>query len=152
MAQWNFGMVLIHKEVRFRPWAAFVPVWFCVLALGACSRAKAPPDLFPETAASVWRRTALATPATSSAPDPVPKTAINWFETASYEGPGKIEVRIYGLASSAIALDLVQRWRPSADTVFFYSGSTFVVLKWQEADRKPLEAFIRELQARLGKG
>jgi len=82
----------------------------------------------------------------------VPRTAVNWIETASYEGPGKIETRVYGLAAPAIALDLVQRWRPSADTVFFHRGSTFVVLKWQQADRQALELFVRDLESRLGKG
>ena len=33
----------------------------------------------------------------------------------------------------------------------FYRDRYFVVVKWQEADRKALEAFVRELEARLGK-
>jgi hypothetical protein len=50
-----------------------------------------------------------------------------------------------------VALELVQRWRPSADTLFFYRGRYFVVLKWQDADRKALNAFAAELENRLGK-
>jgi hypothetical protein len=125
--------------------------WLCfLLLLGACGRASSPPpDLFPATVAGVWRRTAVETLSASAAPDPVPRTVIDWLQVAAYEGAGKIETRVYGLASTAVALDLVQRWHPSADTVFFYRGTRLVVLKWQEADRKSLEAFIREFESRL---
>jgi hypothetical protein len=81
----------------------------------------------------------------------VPRSAINRLQIATYEGPGKLEARAYELDSPAVALDLSQRWRPSADTVFFYRDRYFVVVKWQEADRKALEAFVHELQSRLGK-
>jgi hypothetical protein len=125
-------------------------LWLAVVLCGC--RAAAPlPDLFPPSVAGVWRRTALATPSLSSTPDPVPRTAVNRLQTATYEGPGKLEARAYELDSPAVALDLVQRWRPSADTVFFYRDRFFVVVKWDQAERKSLEAFVRELEARLGK-
>jgi hypothetical protein len=76
---------------------------------------------------------------------------INHLQTAAYEGPGRLQARVYELESPAVALDLVQRWRPSADTVFFYRDQYFVVIKWQDADRRALQAFVRELEARLGK-
>ena len=125
-------------------------LWLAVV-LGACTGGAPLPDLFPNNVAGVWRRTALANPPLSSAPDPVPRSAVNRLQTATYEGPGKLEVRAYELDSPAVALDLVQRWRPSADTVFFYRGRFFVVVKWDQAERKSLEAFVRELEARLGK-
>jgi len=43
---------------------------------------------------------------------------------------------------------MAQRWRPSADTVFFNEGRYFVVVKWQQADRKALHDFVRELVER----
>ena len=70
-----------------------------------------------------------------------------WILVAS-ESPRPVED---ALDSPAVALDLVQRWRPSADTVFFYRGRYFVVLKWQDADRTALQAFAAELEKRLGK-
>jgi hypothetical protein len=109
------------------------------------------PDLLVETVAGVWHRTALERPPVSDAPDPVPRSAVEQFQTATYEGPGKIEARVYALDSPAVALELVQRWRPSADTVFFYRGRYFVVLKWQDADRKALQAFMADLEKRLGR-
>ena len=120
-------------------------------ALSACQKAAPlPPGLFPATAAGVWQRTALAEVPVSEAPDPVPRTSVERFAVASYQGPGKIEARVYALTSPAVGLDLAQRWRPSADTVFFYRDRYFVVVKWQEADRNALEAFVRDLEARLG--
>lgn len=122
-----------------------------VLALAGCRSEPPMPDLFPPNVAGVWRRTGLANPPLSATPDPVPRSAVNRLQTATYEGPGKLEARAYELDSSAVALDLVQRWRPSADTVFFYRGRFFVVVKWDQAERKSLEAFVRELETRLGK-
>jgi hypothetical protein len=69
---------------------------------------------------------------------------------ASYEGPGKLQARVYVLSSPAVGVDLAQRWRPSADTVFFYRDRYFVVVKWQSAERKALEEFVRELEGKLG--
>lgn len=101
--------------------------------------------------AGVWRRTTIQNLGPSDAPDPLPRTLINRLQTAAYEGPGRLQARVYELESPAVALDLVQRWRPSADTVFFYRDQYFVVIKWQDADRRALQAFVRELEARLGK-
>jgi len=98
-----------------------------------------------------WKRTGLRAIAASDAPDPVPRTSIETIQVASYEGPGKLEARAYQLDSPGVALDLAQRWRPSADTVFFYRDEYFIVIKWQEADRQALKEFDRELQTRLGK-
>jgi hypothetical protein len=122
------------------------------ILLGTIAACRTPPkpDLFLP-AVGPWRRTSLRDVPASEAPDPVPRTAIDWLETANYEGPGKLEARVYALESSAIALDLVQRWRPSADTIFFYRDRYFVVVKWEQADRQALQTFVRALQTRLGK-
>jgi hypothetical protein len=126
--------------------------WLWVIAISAaCGRSAPPPDLFPPVMAGVWRRTALQEMSASDAPDPVPRNTINHLQAASYEGPGKLEARVYQLQSPAMALDLVQRWRPSADTVFFYRDQYLIVIKWQEADRNALKSFVAELEKRLGK-
>ena len=130
--------------------------WWVVAAalaavtLAACGEKPLPPDLLPATAAGGWHRVSLEALAPSNAPDPIPRTVIERAAVARYEGPGKLEARLYELASPAVGLDMMQRWRPSADTVFFAQGRYFTVIKWQEADRKALQQFIRELEARLG--
>ena len=126
-------------------------IWmWLALALGACGRnAPLPAGFFPETVAHVWRRSAAWNLPVSEAPDPVPRTSVERLQTATYEGPGKLEARVYELSSPGVGLDLAQRWRPSADTVFFYRGQYFVVVKWQQADRKALQEFVRELEKRL---
>ncbi len=127
-------------------------LWITLAAgAGACHRSAPPPDLFPPTVAGVWRRIDLRTLSASDAPDPVPRTIINSLQQASYQGPGKLDARVYELESAGEALDQVQRWRPSADTVFFYRDQYFVVIKWQDAERKALQAFVTELEKRLGK-
>lgn len=121
------------------------------LSLAACGRkAEFPPDLFPATMDGGWRRTALGDRADS--PDPVPRSAVEQIRTATYDGPGHVEARVYQLTSASQGLDLAQRWRPSADTVFFNQGIYFVVVKWQSADRKALQEFVRQLELKLTPG
>jgi hypothetical protein len=129
-----------------RPFLWFWPILF----LSACQHSTVIPNVLPETVAGVWHRATLEHPAVSDAPDPVPRSAVDQFQSATYEGPGKLAARVYVLDSPAVALELAQRWRPSADTVFFNVGRYFVVLKWQDADRKAIQAFAAELQKRLG--
>jgi len=119
------------------------------LGIAGCRSGGPLPDVFRETVAETWHRTGLREPSASESPDPIPRTALRRFQVAEYEGPGKLEGRLYELVSSAVALDLVQRWRPSADTVFFYEKNYLVVVKWERADRTALQAFVREVQGRL---
>ena len=125
-------------------------IWLA-LALGACRQRTPLPSLLPETVANVWRRTSLRELSVSDAPDPVPRSSIRRLEIAGYEGPGKLEARVYEMSSQGVAFDLVQRWRPSADTVFFNQGEFLVVVKWEQADRQALRDFVRELESRLPK-
>jgi hypothetical protein len=115
----------------------------------ACGRVEPMPDLFPQVVAGVWHRTALRDLPASESPDPVSRTSIDRIQTAAYQGPGKLDARVYQLTSSAVGLDVAQRWHPSADTVFFNQGRYFVVVKWHDAERQALQAFVRELERRL---
>ena len=119
-----------------------------LLAAG-CGRPAVPPaDPLPE-ALGEWRRTALANKPFADAPDPIPRGSAKSVRTASYGGPGKVEVTLYELTSSAAALDAVQRWRPAASTVFFYREEFFVVVEYRDADRKAVNAFLRDLDRHL---
>jgi hypothetical protein len=118
--------------------------------LAACGEKRGPAvEPFPETVAGGWQRKERRELPASEAPDPVPRTSVRRVEIAEYQGPGKLEARAYELTSKGVGLDLAQRWRPSADTVFFWADDYFVVVKWQEADRKALQAFTREVELRL---
>jgi hypothetical protein len=99
----------------------------------------------------VWRRTSLQELPVSEAPDPVPRTSVNRFQRAGYEGAGKLDARVYELTHYEVGLDMVQRWRPSADTIFFNQGQFLVVVKWEKADRQALQSFVRELERRISK-
>ena len=106
------------------------------------------PDVFDE-AIGAWHRTSVSELPTSTATGALPATSVERIRAASYEGPGKLDVRVYQLTSSAAALDVVQRWRPAADTVFFYSDRFFVLIQWQTADRKALHEFVGALEKRF---
>jgi len=81
-----------------------------------------------------------------SAPESIGKYGARAWWRASYHGPGAMTVELYELAAPAAGLDLVQRWRPVADTVVWYTPRYFVVVKWQSPDRNAVGAFIRALQ------
>lgn len=104
------------------------------------------PDVFAESVAG-WHRIGAVSSARGDA-GLMMKNAESTL-TASYEGPGKLEARMYALPTPAMALDVVQRWTPAPDTVFFYSDRFFVVVRWEAADRKALQAFVSELQKRM---
>lgn len=119
-------------------------------ALAGCRKYSPPaPDLFSTTMAGVWQRTAAREMPVSEAPDPVPRTSVERLLTADYAGPGKLEARAYELDSAAVGVDLARRWRPSSDTVYFSRGRWFVVVKWQQADRGALEAFLQDVERRI---
>jgi hypothetical protein len=119
-------------------------------AFAACrTPAAIPPDLFATTAAGGWHLTSKRDLSPSDSPDPVPRNSIDRLQAAEYDGPGKLEARVYALSAPEVALDLAQRWRPSADTVFFNRGPFFVVVKWQSADRQLLKEFVADLEKRL---
>src|SRR5207244_3174476 len=90
---------------------------FAVLLLAAMCACvgKAPmPDAFAETIAG-WRRTGVRDVPPSQPPDAIPANSIEGIRAATYERSGKLEARIYALPSPAVALDVAQRWPPSAD-------------------------------------
>ena len=103
------------------------------------------PDIFTEVVGA-WHRTSVRELPRSLAPDSVPPAAIERIRSAAYGGPGKLDARVYQLISPAAALDVVQRWKPAPDTVFFYNGRFFVLIQWQTADRKALQEFVAALE------
>jgi hypothetical protein len=106
------------------------------------------PDVFDEEIGA-WHRTSISEPSPSAARILPAATSVERVRTASYEGPGKLEVHVYQLASSAAALDVVQRWKPAPDTVFFYSDRFFVLVQWQTADRKALQEFVGAMEKKF---
>jgi hypothetical protein len=117
-------------------------------ALASCGRRGAPMDVFPETIGP-WKRVSSRELPISESQDPLPRSSVARAQVASYEGPGKLEARAYELSTPGAGLDVAQRWHPSADTVFFWARRYFVVVKWDEADRKALQEFTRDLEKRL---
>ena len=138
-------------QVKNLPHKKHLPyIVLIAILLAACHKPVAlPTDLFPKDAAGGWHLTAVRDLPASESPDPVPRDVIDRIVAASYEGPGKLDARVYALSASAVAFGLAQRWRPSADTVFFDKGPFFVVIRWQSADRKLLQEFVADLEKRL---
>jgi hypothetical protein len=116
--------------------------------LSACGGKQFPPDLFPQTV-SAWKRVSLEELPPASPPDPVSAKAIKRILAAAYQGPGALQARAYLLTSSAVALDLVQRWKSSGNSVFFYRDEFFIVVHWRDADRERIREFVREIEKRL---
>jgi hypothetical protein len=126
----------------------FAPLIGLLAMMAGCTRQATMPDAFPETLAG-WHRTAVRDLPAAQPPDALPAVRIESIRAATYDGPGKLEARVYALPSPATALDVVQRWTPRPDTVFFYSDRFFVVVEWQTADKKALHAFLAALQKRF---
>ena len=122
-----------------------------MLLMLACGGVRSPaPALFPPVAAESWKLKESVVQPVSSAPDNVRRLGLKRAERAIYEGEGTITVDVYELTTSAGGLELVQTWRPAADTVFFYKETYFAVVKWERAGKPAVTAFVRDLEKRLG--
>ncbi|MFN7999139.1 MAG: hypothetical protein U0Q18_36300 [Bryobacteraceae bacterium] len=110
------------------------------LLLAGCGRLQRSPEtLLPPVVDQVWQRRQVRETS------PSPARAKRAYE-AAYTGPGSLTAVVYELDSSAAALDLAQRWKPAADTVFFCEQNYFALVKWDRSDRKALSGFVRGLQ------
>ncbi len=121
-----------------------------VLSLVACGAPREMPVLFPSVVAEFWKLKESAALPPSSAPENVRRLGLKRAERATYDGAGTITADVYELTSSAAGLELVQTWRPAADTVFFYKETYFVLVKWERAEKPAVTAFVRALEKRLG--
>jgi hypothetical protein len=134
----------------------YTPTWnaafvFALAALMGCGeKPKLPPDLFPPAMNGGWQLVEQRDLKEGEAPDPVPRSAILQVRTATYKGQGQLEAHVYLLDAEETGRTLSQRWRPSADTVFFDSGRYFVVIRWPVGDRRALQSFVAEMQKKLG--
>jgi hypothetical protein len=127
----------------------------CLLAfvavLTACSGDPPKRNVLPETIAGEWTRKEHATPPPASAPEKLTRFGVQGVETARYENAagGVIRVEVYDVRSDAAALELEQTWRHEADTVVFHRSRYFVVMRFENAGREALNAFVRELEKLL---
>src|ERR1039458_4327179 len=99
-------------------------------------------NVLPASVGGVWQRKSLR-----DIPPPRP-SIVRAFE-ADYEGAGKLTVTLYETKVSGTAFEMTQHWRASPDTVFFDKSRYFVLVKWEQADRKALTTFVRGLQKKL---
>lgn len=84
-----------------------------------------------------------------SAPELVRKMGARRWVSGLYEGAGEVQAHVYELKSEASGLELAQRWRPAANTVFFYTPHYFAVVTWESNDRAAVTALVRALEKRL---
>lgn len=113
------------------------------LAWCGCGRPpRSPESLLPGNLAG-WTRQALS-------PVPPSQAVVVRAFVAAYQGGGKISVELYEAKSSASAFEMTQHWREAANSVAFDKGVYFAVVRWEQADRRALGAFLRALQQNLG--
>ena len=122
--------------------------WIALALVGsACSQPpRSAETLLPASAGGVWQRKSLR-----DIPPPRP-TILRALE-ADYDGAGKpagkLTTTLYETKVSGTAFEMTQHWKATADTVFFDKGRYFVLVKWAQADRQALTAFVRGLQKDL---
>jgi hypothetical protein len=115
------------------------------LFFAACSQ-KTQPPVFPSTVAGAWHLTGSHSFPAASAPELIRKIGTRGSSSATYEGPGSATVELYELTSSAGGLQMVQDWRPVADTVVWYTPHYFVVVRWRSSDRSAVSAFVHDIE------
>ncbi|MDQ6700886.1 MAG: hypothetical protein M3Z36_11970 [Acidobacteriota bacterium] len=126
-----------------------VAIFISLLFIAGCTNTGANLPPLPDTVAGGWHRAALQEAPLDAAPDLVRRTGLRKWWKAEYDGPGTVHVEIYALNSGGAGLDLVQKWRPSANTVTFYTDRYFIVVDWDGADRVALRSLVTALQKAL---
>jgi len=121
-------------------------LWFAVVILLAACTAKTQPPVFPPIVAGAWQLKGSQNFPASSAPELIRKIGTRGWWSAAYEGPGSATVELYELTSPPCGLQMVQEWRPVADTVVWYTPQYFIVVKWRNSERSAVSAFIRAMQ------
>lgn len=116
-----------------------------VLLFASCARTPAAPT-FPSVVAGVWHLNGVQSFGSNQAPEMIRKIGTPGWWSATYEGPGSVTVEMYALPAPPAGLEMVQQWRPAADTVVWYTPRYFVVVGWKNAERDAVRAMIRELE------
>lgn len=123
----------------------------CAVLLACCGRSASETVKLPPVVAAEWRLQEQRAVAPEAAPAPMQPAMIESAAAGVYTGPERIEVTHYRLKSSALGLDMMQRWRPAADTVFFYKDENFVTVHWSGASRERVRAFVTDYEKALAK-
>jgi hypothetical protein len=121
-------------------------IGFCLVA--GCARKNPAPE-FPATVDGGWRLKSVQSLPAATAPEFERQIGTRAWWKALYEGPGAATVEVYELTSSASGLEMVQKWRPRADTVVWYTPRFFVVVRWHGGDRTMVSVLIRTLEKRF---
>src|ERR1700682_3375787 len=103
-------------------------LWVLLIAAAAGCKSSHNALVLPATIAEVWKLKESRTEPVASAPEVVRTVGARGWTAATYEGPGTAKIEIYELTSAAGGLEMVQRWRPQARTLVFYTDRYFVVV------------------------
>lgn len=125
-------------------------IFISLLFIGGCTKTGASVPPLPESAPGGWHRVALQEAPLAAAPELVRQTGLRQWWKAEYAGPGSVHLQVYALNSGASGLDLVQKWKPAANTVTFYTDRYFTAIDWDGADRVALRSLISAVQKSLG--
>jgi hypothetical protein len=120
----------------------------CLYLLAGCARKSQAPE-FPATVAGGWHLKSSQLFPAAAAPEFERQIGTRGWWKALYEGTGSATVDVYELTSSAGGLEMVQKWRPAADTVVWYTPQYFVVVRWHGGDKAMVSALIRALEKQL---
>ena len=114
------------------------------ITLVGCTPRPIPKEqLLPATIAGVWQLQELRESAATS-----DQKGARRVISGVYKGPGTLKVEIYELASP-VGLDMVQKRRPTANSVAFDTHNFFAVVNWESTDREKVTAFVRALEKHL---
>jgi len=117
----------------------------------ACAQSPAAPT-FPPAVAGVWKLGRVQNFDATSAPEVIRKIGARGWWSAAYDGAGSATVEMYALPGPAAGLEMVQQWRPVADTVVWYTPRYFVVVRWRSAEPAAVKALIQELEKQFAEG
>lgn len=122
--------------------------WWCVvLIMAGCGGSATKEPVLPANVAPSWTRSAVRPMEALQFPALVQSAGIKQgWQTEYRAADGAVaRVDVYALRSSAVGLDLVQKWRPERDNAQFYTEHFLLNVAWQQAQHDELAALVRSL-------
>jgi len=131
------------------PRIGVVSVCLVTLLAGGCSNPGERQEILPMNLGE-WRRTAVEQIPAEEHKEELKRMGIKAARRGMYEKNGqRVTAAVYQFGASAVAFELVQKFRPEPGKIAFHQGNYFVVLESQTSDATVLNSFASILEGTL---
>lgn len=123
-------------------------VLICAAATSCARQSKAIAEVLPTQLQDDWKLQGTKTLPAEESPAIVRSLGLRQAITATYQGTGRIVIRVFEMNVEASAFELIQKWQ-QRDGLAIYKGPYFVVARGEGADQATVASFLQALQQEM---